>query len=114
MLVYPFSLILFACCRQLLSGHRASLCAKIGECRDPALCLHLALLIIFQTMTQQIVHASGRFVPQLLQFLKPDLEKSGLYDLLFQYQGELACGGPLHDRIRSKIMYFNGFLLFFA
>ncbi|CAG0922976.1 unnamed protein product, partial [Notodromas monacha] len=75
---------------QLLSSHRATLCSKLGECRDPALCLHLAGLVLFQTMTHLIIHASGKFVPQLLQFMKADLEKAGVFDDLFRYQ-EAIC-----------------------
>lgn len=70
--------------RIITSEHRQSLILQINEAQDdPALTLHLSLLLLFQTCTKEIVHASGKFVPQLISFLKPQLEPS-TYDLLHE------------------------------
>ncbi|XP_064489093.1 E3 UFM1-protein ligase 1-like [Ornithodoros turicata] len=56
--------------RQVLQGHRTALLSQLGEASEPALCLHLAVLLVLQTQTQRMIHASGKFVPQLVAFLK--------------------------------------------
>lgn len=53
-----------------LSENRHNLLTQIDQTADPSLILHAALLIIFQSVTNTAVHASGKFVPQLIQFLE--------------------------------------------
>ncbi|CAN7982449.1 unnamed protein product [Ixodes pacificus] len=59
--------------RQALHGHRQALLAQLAEAREAALCLHLAVLLVAQAQTQRMVHASGKFVPQLVAFLRTQL-----------------------------------------
>lgn len=53
---------------------------------DPAMALHLASVILFQTFTQHIIHIPGKCVPQVIAFLKSHME-SEKYDALFNQQG---------------------------
>ncbi|XP_077488736.1 UFM1 specific ligase 1 [Amblyomma americanum] len=59
--------------RQWLLSHRQGLLAQLSEASDAALCLHLAVLLVAQAQIQKALHASGRFVPQLLSALRPQL-----------------------------------------
>ena len=60
----------------LLSDNRQSLILQLNQANtsDYALILHLSLLLLFQTITKNMLHASGKFVPQILTFLKPSLD----------------------------------------
>lgn len=53
----------------LLSEHRQNLLLQLSESSDPGLTLHLAVLILFQRVTGAAIHASGKFVPQLIREL---------------------------------------------
>lgn len=55
--------------RQILFGHRQSLLEQLHSCLDPALTLHLAVLAMFQHVHGHILHASGKFVPIILEHL---------------------------------------------
>merc|ERR1719318_179441 len=55
--------------RQILFGHRQSLLEQLNSCVDPALTLHLAVLAIFQHYHGSLLHASGKFVPFLIEHL---------------------------------------------
>jgi len=55
--------------RQILFGHRQSLLEQLNSCLDPALTLHLAVLAIFQHCHGSLLHASGKFVPFLIEHL---------------------------------------------
>jgi len=61
--------------RQIIFSHRHQLLDQMSQCHDPALCLHLAALIIFQHQTGCILQASGRNVPTILSFLKDSLSE---------------------------------------
>ena len=56
--------------RQILFGHRQSLLEQIGACSEPALGLHLSALYIFQHVTGCMLHASGKFVPLIIEHLE--------------------------------------------
>lgn len=53
--------------------HKHELLQQLSDCNDPALTLHLAVLIIFTISTQCMLHASGKFVSSILSFLQPSL-----------------------------------------
>lgn len=72
--------------RQVLSSQRAALLQQLAACCEPALCLHVAALLLFQVVTGHMLQASGKFVPQLIAFLKPHLDQD-LHLLLHEYQG---------------------------
>ena len=55
--------------RQILFGHRQSLLEQLNSCLDPALTLHLAVLAVFQHYHGSLLHASGKFVPVLIEHL---------------------------------------------
>lgn len=56
--------------RLIVLNHKHSLLEELNKCDDPALVLHLAVLIIFVAATQNMLHASGRHVAAILAFLK--------------------------------------------
>lgn len=53
--------------------HKHALLDQLSKCNDPALTLHLAVLVIFTISTQNILHASGKFVSSILSFLQSSL-----------------------------------------
>ncbi|XP_063234235.1 LOW QUALITY PROTEIN: E3 UFM1-protein ligase 1 homolog [Bacillus rossius redtenbacheri] len=59
--------------RPLLHAHKQALLEQLSAARDPALVLHLAALVLFQTLTQTMLHASGRFVSPILALLQSHL-----------------------------------------
>ncbi|KAK5650317.1 hypothetical protein RI129_001346 [Pyrocoelia pectoralis] len=72
----------------VVSNHKQALLEQLDKCDDSALTLHLASLIIFITVTQNMLHASGRHVSSILiylkQYLSADqyLELSSYHDLV--------------------------------
>ncbi|XP_069679850.1 E3 UFM1-protein ligase 1 homolog [Periplaneta americana] len=56
--------------RPQLLGHRQALLEQLTASEDPALVLHLTSLILFQAVTQTMLHASGRFVSNILTYLQ--------------------------------------------
>ncbi|KAL4716146.1 hypothetical protein ACJJTC_013923 [Scirpophaga incertulas] len=54
----------------LIQNHREKLISELENCDDPALSLHIAVLAIFTLVTQNMLHASGRQVPAIVNFLK--------------------------------------------
>ncbi|XP_027204338.2 UFM1 specific ligase 1 [Dermatophagoides pteronyssinus] len=54
----------------ILSEHQQSLLLQLNECQDSILCLHILVLLVFQMVHHHMLHASGKFVPQILQFLQ--------------------------------------------
>ncbi|XP_039288056.1 E3 UFM1-protein ligase 1 homolog [Nilaparvata lugens] len=59
--------------RPQMLAHKQVLLQQMMGSDDPALALHLATLVIFQVATQSMLHASGRFVSTILQFLRSHL-----------------------------------------
>ncbi|KAB0802921.1 hypothetical protein PPYR_05107 [Photinus pyralis] len=72
----------------VISNHKHALLEQLDKCDDSALTLHLASLIIFVTVTQNMLHASGRHVSSILTYLKQYLgadqfsELSSYHDLV--------------------------------
>ena len=85
---------LFCFCRQLLVSHRTGLLEQLSACLDPALCLHLATLLLFHSVTGHILHASGKFVPHLITHLKQHLPLE-MNQILMEYQGQSVGGKSL-------------------
>ncbi|XP_056014591.1 E3 UFM1-protein ligase 1-like [Ostrea edulis] len=56
--------------RQLICNHRQSLLDHIQRETDPAMLLHLSVVVLFQTFTSNIIHAPGKYVPHIITFLK--------------------------------------------
>merc|ERR1719228_2789149 len=55
--------------RQILFGHRQSLQEKLHTELDPALVLHLAVLLLFHHIHGSMLQASGKFVPIIIEHL---------------------------------------------
>lgn len=49
--------------------HKQGLLDQLYKCNDPSLLLHLAALVIFAIVTGNMLHASGKFVSTILEFL---------------------------------------------
>lgn len=76
--------------RALLESHKQALLNKLEETDDPPLVLHLASLILFQNVTQNMVNASGRFVTNILGVLEKRLPAED-YQPVHQYHSNLFC-----------------------
>lgn len=72
--------------RTLLESHRQALLEKLKETEDPPLVLHLASLVLFQNVTQNILNASGRFVSNILSLLDGRMDKEKL-SVILHYHG---------------------------
>ncbi|XP_062545565.1 E3 UFM1-protein ligase 1 homolog [Armigeres subalbatus] len=59
--------------RNLILCHKHGLLEQLANCTDPALVLHLSVLIMFTICTQSMLHASGRHVSSILSFMQPQL-----------------------------------------
>jgi len=59
--------------RLLIIEHKAKLIAQLNDTFNPALVLHLTVLIVFTSITGAILHASGKFVSHILEYIKPNL-----------------------------------------
>ena len=55
--------------RQIILTHKQGLLDQLYKCNDPSLVLHLACLVIFTIATGSMLHASGKFVSSILDFL---------------------------------------------
>lgn len=49
--------------------HKQGLLDQLFKCNDPSLVLHLACLVIFTIATGNMLHASGKFVSSIMDFL---------------------------------------------
>uniref|UniRef100_L7M9L6 E3 UFM1-protein ligase 1 homolog n=1 Tax=Rhipicephalus pulchellus TaxID=72859 RepID=L7M9L6_RHIPC len=87
--------------RQWLLSHRQSLLSQLSEAEDAALCLHLAVLLVAQAQTQKALHASGRFVPQILSALRTQLPPD-TFGLLHQAQELVMRHLTLDDSSNEK------------
>lgn len=56
-------------CRQITLTHKQGLLDQLFKCNDPSLVLHLACLVIFTIATGNTLHASGKFVSSIMDFL---------------------------------------------
>lgn len=74
--------------RLLVQNHREKLISELENCDDPALALHLAVLAIFTTLSQNMLHASGRQVPLIISYLKAQLKDEDS-KLLQAYHGKV-------------------------
>ncbi|XP_076444457.1 E3 UFM1-protein ligase 1-like [Babylonia areolata] len=71
--------------RQLVFAHRQSLAEQLRGESEAAMALHLAVVILFQTLTQAMVHAPGRLVPAVLAHLHELMEEQ-VYTQLTHFQ----------------------------
>eukprot|EP00041_Stephanoeca_diplocostata_P022683 m.543382 g.543382 ORF g.543382 m.543382 type:complete len:760 (-) comp22127_c0_seq1:216-2495(-) len=71
--------------RQIAFHHRHTLQEQLSAETSPAMVLHLAVVLIFQTYTGELLHAPGKSVPNIVAFLK-DHVKENDHRLLVEYQ----------------------------
>ena len=71
--------------RQTVFNHRQSLIQQVESCQDPALTLHLVSLVLFQCQTGCMLHASGKFVPNIIAKVSENLDEDGK-NILMTYQ----------------------------
>ena len=96
--------ILF-CFRSQLLGHRQALLEQLTSTEDPALVLHLTTLILFQAVSQTMLHASGRFVSHILMYLQSHITAE-VFNALQQYHGEFFVYHP-QTTYRGGNKYFG-------
>ncbi|NWI13039.1 UFL1 ligase, partial [Crypturellus soui] len=72
--------------RQVLFQHRQALTEQLKVTEDPALVLHLTSVLLFQFSTHCMLHAPGRSVPQIINFLSSKIPEDQ-HSLLVKYQG---------------------------
>lgn len=69
-------------------AHKQALLSEMDGLEEPAAVLHLASLVLFQTVTQSMLHASGKFVSSILAFLEPHLPPD-TFSHLREFHGKL-------------------------
>lgn len=74
--------------KSAVGQQRTVLIEQLNSAADAALVLHVASLLLFHTVTQTVLNASGRFVPQIITFLQPHLSQPSV-ELLTSLQGSL-------------------------
>lgn len=89
--------------RTLVLCHKHALLEQLANCREPALTLHLTVLILFTIVTQSMLHASGKFVSSILSFLQPSLnrEQSNLLRDYHDMVLKLLITAPDTDEIKQ-------------
>lgn len=78
------NLIIFLFFRQMLFNHRAALVDQLERENEPAMALHLASVVLFQYHTNTLLHAPGKFVPQIIMFLQNNISEDD-FVLLTEY-----------------------------
>jgi len=63
-------IVYLLCFRHLLFTHRQSLLGKVEHEEDPAMTLHLVVVLLFQQHTGCMLHAPGRMVPSIVSILE--------------------------------------------
>lgn len=91
------------CCfdfRSLLAEHRQNLLEQLKQENEPAMGLHLAVVILFQHHTGCMIHIPGKCVPHITTFLTEYMSPDD-HVKLTQYQGlvvkQLTKGGEVAD-----------------
>lgn len=78
--IFLYNVFLFL--RQVLFQHRQALIEQLKVTEDPALVLHLTSVLLFQFSTHCMLHAPGRSVPQIINFLSGKIPEVFLSSLL--------------------------------
>ncbi|XP_053949430.1 E3 UFM1-protein ligase 1 homolog [Anastrepha ludens] len=90
--------------RQLIVQHKEKLIQQLQETTEPALVLHLVSLILFTTVTGCILHASGKFVAQILAFIRPSLSNEQNEQLMQYHDFVLKLLQAKEDSEEAKIL----------
>ncbi|TDG39652.1 hypothetical protein AWZ03_013925 [Drosophila navojoa] len=100
--------------RALIVSHKEKLMQQLSECREPALLLHLAVLILFTTITGCILHASGKFVSTILQHIRPTLSEAQnalllrYHDLVLQMLQQGTTDSPESKSLNEQLQTLQG------
>lgn len=62
--------------RQLIFSHQQSLVESLREEQEPAMVLHLVVVLLFQQHTNCIIHLPGKLVPSIIAFLSSRLSET--------------------------------------
>ncbi|CAH0553381.1 unnamed protein product [Brassicogethes aeneus] len=91
--------------RTTILAHKHELLEKLNSCTDVALILHLAILVIFTTATQNMLHASGRHLSSLLTFLKQYLseEEYSEFMLYYDFVTLMLAAGSESENAKEKL-----------
>ncbi|KAH0817725.1 hypothetical protein GEV33_005066 [Tenebrio molitor] len=91
--------------RTIVLNHKHVLLEQLNKCDDLALVLHLTTLVIFTTATQCMLHASGRHVASILQFLKQYLSEEQVAELTsyHDFVTLMLSGGTEAENAKEKL-----------
>ncbi|KAJ3665830.1 hypothetical protein Zmor_001299 [Zophobas morio] len=91
--------------RTIVLNHKHVLLEQLNKCDDLALVLHLATLVIFTTVTQCMLHASGRHVAAILNFLKQYLSEEQITELTsyHDFVTLMLSGGTEAENAKEKL-----------
>ena len=78
---------IFLYCRQVVFNYRQSIAGQLKDELDPAMALHLAVVLMVQVLTGHMLHAPGRCVPAIVTFLQPHVSPEN-HQKLLHYQGK--------------------------
>jgi hypothetical protein len=104
----PVLMVISFCFRPQVLGHRQALLEQLTSSEDPALVLHLTTLILFQAVSQTMLHASGRFVSHILTYLQAHVTAE-VFNTLHQYHGEFLVYHPQKQR-RQQVFWITNAL----
>ena len=68
-------------CRQLVFTHQQTLQTTLKEEKDPAMALHLTVVLLFQIHTGCLLHTPGRLLPQIITFLRGYMQPEDFHKL---------------------------------
>ena len=67
--------------RQLVFTHQQTLQTSLKEEKDPAMALHLTVVLLFQIHTSCLLHTPGRLLPQIITFLRGYMQPEDFHKL---------------------------------
>lgn len=82
-----------------------SLQAQVQSAKDPALVLHLAVLIAFSTTSKGLLRATGKHVPKLIKLLQ-NLQYDAETIQLFTSLKDAIVGGQPKDQLTEQVRSF--------
>ncbi|KAG5681828.1 hypothetical protein PVAND_011236 [Polypedilum vanderplanki] len=71
--------------KQIILTHKQGLLDQLYKSTEPSIILHVACLVIFTIATQSMLHASGKFVLTILEFLGNGYLSDEDYSLLMKF-----------------------------
>ncbi|CAH1114383.1 unnamed protein product [Psylliodes chrysocephalus] len=91
--------------RTLVLNHKYQLLEELNKSEDLALILHLAVVAIFTTATQTMLHCSGRHVSGVLSFLKQYLSDEQVMELIsyHDFVTLMLSGGSEAENAKEKL-----------